>query len=153
MTLPVNGAEYTFSLMLVSAANPADFQVDPTIEVGDFQVSTDDSAFANLTTLPVVTPAGSRSVLVTLSAAEMTGEKVFVQGVDVAGEEWEDVAVFVDVPDGSIETVNDIMQGDRIETRTFLTINKKGTSSAILEKSIGGSLLSEDSIITTVDAP
>jgi hypothetical protein len=70
-------------------------QVNPTIAAGDFKVSIDGGAFANLATLPVVTPAGGRSVKITLSAAEMNGDNIFLQCVDAAGAEWCDLAINV----------------------------------------------------------
>ena len=102
MALPIQGIEYVFYVGLGNSLNPDDFLVDPTIEAGDFQVSIDDSAFANLNTLPVVTPTGSVMVKVTLSAAEMAGDKVNVVAIDVADDEWQDIIVSIDVPTGNV---------------------------------------------------
>lgn len=153
MSLPVKGVAYSFSVGLSSAANPAVFLANPTITVGDFKVSIDGAAFANLATAPVVTPAGSRTVLIALSSTEMNGSKVNVQGVDVAGNEWQEILIEIDVPDNSIETAVDVIEGDRIETSTSLRINRKGTVTEVLDKTIGGSLLNPGVTITTVDAP
>ena len=38
MATPKKGIEYSFSMYLVNASNPAEFVVDPTIVVGDFQI-------------------------------------------------------------------------------------------------------------------
>lgn len=98
MATPKKNTAYEFYLSLVDTANPASFKANPTIAAGDFLLSTDGLAFANLATLPVVTPAGSISVKISLSAAEMNGDKIIVQGIDQAGNEWDDVLVFIDVP-------------------------------------------------------
>ena len=150
MALPLRATAYTFYLTLVDASDPSKFLIDPTIAAGDFQVSTDGSALANLDTLPTVSPAGSANVLVTLSAAEMTGEKLTIQGIDTAAQ-WEDISGFLDIPDGSIETVLDIMQGDHTESSTSLVINKRGTATPVLEKNITGSLLSSRVTVRTTD--
>lgn len=88
--LPKKNTAYTFRLGLVSQST-GQFQVNPTIASGDFQVSLDGGAFSNLTTLPTVEPSGSRMVLISLSADEMNADHVVVQGVDQAGAEWNEV--------------------------------------------------------------
>ena len=150
MALPIRATQYQFYLTLVDASDPSKFLIDPTISAGDFQVSTDGGALANLDTVPTVSPAGSSNVLVTLSAAEMTGEKLTIQGIDTAAQ-WEDISGFLDIPDGSVETVLDIMQGDHTETSTSLVINKRGTTTPVLEKDITGSLLSPSVTVRTTD--
>lgn len=68
-------------------------QANPTLAAGDVQISKDGGAFANLTTLPAVTPAAGRAVKVDLSATEMTADQVMVQFVDAAGAEWDDLII------------------------------------------------------------
>ena len=64
-------------------------------------------------TLPVVTPAGSVSVRVDLSVAEMNGDKVIVRAKDVAGNEWNESVIFLDVPVGDAgDLVLDAMMAD-----------------------------------------
>lgn len=94
MGSPKKNAAYTFYSPLISVSGG--FQVNPTIAVGDFKVSIDGGAYANLATLPVVMPAGSTSVKFSLSAAEMNGDKITVQCIDVAGNEWEDAMFTID---------------------------------------------------------
>ena len=149
MTLPVSGVEYSFTIQLVDSANPADFLASPTIAAGDFQVSTDGGALANLTNLPTNSPAGSILVNVTLTASEMAGAKISVVGIDAAGAAWEDIAINIDVPTGSIETVLDLVEGDHVETNSSLVIKRKGTSTEILNKTVTGSLLSDSVTVTT----
>lgn len=90
---PKKNVAYTFDLSLVDSANRPQFKVNPTLATGDFKVSIDEGAFANLATLPTVTPAGGRNVKVALSAAEMNGDRITVQAVDAAGAEWDEVLV------------------------------------------------------------
>jgi hypothetical protein len=73
---------------LTSQTDTRLLQANPTIAAGDFKVSTDGGAFASLGTLPVVTPAAGKSVKITLSAAEMTGDNITVVCSDAAGAEW-----------------------------------------------------------------
>ena len=80
--------EYIFYVSLVSQADTKLFQNNPTIAAGDFLVSTDGSSTTNLDTLPVVTPASSDSVKITVSVAEMTGDNVKIVASDAAGAEW-----------------------------------------------------------------
>jgi hypothetical protein len=85
--------EYICYVCLTSQADNKLFQVNPTLAAGDVKVSLDGGAFNNLTTLPVVTPAGGRAVKVTLSIAEMTADNVEVVFSDAAGAEWCDLSL------------------------------------------------------------
>jgi hypothetical protein len=86
------GVEYIFYVSLVSQADTKLFQVNPTLAAGDVTITKDGGAFANLTTLPTVTPAGGKSVKVTVSATEMTADNVLIVFSDAAGAQWCDVA-------------------------------------------------------------
>jgi hypothetical protein len=68
-------------------------QVNPTIASGDFKVSIDGGALANLGTLPAVTPASSSMVKITLSTSEMAGANATVVCLDAAGAEWCDLTI------------------------------------------------------------
>lgn len=87
---PLRAVEYIFYRGLIASAAPSGFQVNPTLSIGDVKVSKDGGAFANLTTLPAVTPAGGKAVKITLSATEMTADNVVVLFSDAAGAEWND---------------------------------------------------------------
>ncbi len=102
---------------LVSQADTKLFQVNPTIAAGDFKVSIDGGAFANLATLPVVTPAGGRAVKISLSAGEMNGDNIKVQCVDAAGAEWCDMGFTLQT---STKQVDDLATAAEILT-TALT--------------------------------
>lgn len=91
---PVNGEDFIFYAALSSMSTAGSFQSNPTIAAGDFKVSKDGGALANLNTLPAVTPASSVMVKFTLSATEMTADNVTVVGIDqTATKEWADFCV------------------------------------------------------------
>jgi hypothetical protein len=95
---PIKGEAFTFTCALTSQADTDTFQANPTLAAGDVQVSIDGGAFANLTTLPTVSPAAGRQVEISLSAAEMNGDVIGVLFHDAAGDEWQDlyVEIFTD---------------------------------------------------------
>lgn len=100
---PRKNIAYKFDVGLVDQANTKLLRVNPTIAAGDFKVSTDHSAFANLATLPSVNPAGGRSVMIDLSASEMNGDNVVVQCIDAAGAEWCDLLVDIQTTASQID--------------------------------------------------
>lgn len=63
----------------------------PTIAAGDFKISKDGGAFANLTTLPTNTPASTVSVKLDLSATEMNADNILITWIDqTSTKEWAD---------------------------------------------------------------
>lgn len=93
---PVRAEDFVTYISLENAAIPGSFKANPTIAAGDFKISKDGGALANLTTLPSVEPAVSIWVKVTLSATEMTADNVSVQAIDqTATKEWADWAVTI----------------------------------------------------------
>lgn len=93
-TVPVKNVAFVFEIALVSQADTKLYQSNPTLAAGDVKVQTDDGTLANITTLPTGA-ASSKRVKVSLSAAEMNGDNVWVQFVDAAGAEWCDYAVCI----------------------------------------------------------
>jgi hypothetical protein len=88
---PNSGEAFRFFICLQNMAVSGSFKSSPTIAAGDFKVSKDGGAFANLTTLPSVAPSSSVSVQVDLSATEMTADNVLVVWIDqTATKEWAD---------------------------------------------------------------
>lgn len=85
--IPRSGVAYIFYTGLVSQANTMTLKSSPTLAAGDFKVSIDGGALANLATLPTNTPGGVM-VKISLSAAEMTGDNITVVCIDAAGAEW-----------------------------------------------------------------
>jgi hypothetical protein len=93
---PVKNEDFILYVSLESYAESGNFQNNPTIAAGDFQISKDGGAFANLTTLPVVTPASSKSLKITLSATEMNADNVLILGIDqTSPKEWADIAISI----------------------------------------------------------
>jgi hypothetical protein len=90
---PKRATAHKFYVGLVDQSNTKLLKANPTLAAGDVQVSKDGGAFANITTLPSANPASGRSLMVDLSATEMTADNVVVQFVDAAGAEWCDLFV------------------------------------------------------------
>lgn len=82
---PKKNTAWTVGVEVRSQLDPNSFQSAPTIAAGDFKISIDRSAYANLTNLP--TASGTMITLV-LTAAEMNGDEIKVQAFDVAGAQW-----------------------------------------------------------------
>ena len=153
MALPITNVAYVYDGFAVGdASNPDDFKVNPTIAAGDFKVSTDGGTKVNLATLPVVTPSGSDEIRISLSASEMNGARVVVSAKDVAGAEWQQAKLTITIPTGNTETIHDIQEGDHIESSTRLRINKKGTTTSLVDKAITGSLLPPSVTIGTTES-
>lgn len=93
---PVKNEDFIIYVSLEDYTNPGNFKANPTIAAGDFQISKDGGAFANLATLPTVTPASGRAVKITLSATEMNCDNVVVQCVDqTSPKEWADFVLSI----------------------------------------------------------
>ena len=93
---PVKGEDFVLYVALQDAADSRSFRAGPTLAAGDFQISKDGGALANLATLPVVEPAGSVIVKIALSTAEMTADNVVIVGIDqTATKEWADFALSI----------------------------------------------------------
>ncbi len=90
---PVRGEDFKTSICLTDMGNPGSFKANPTIAAGDFKISKDGGAFANLNTLPSVTPAAGVAVELLLSATEMTADYVIIVAIDqTTQKEWADYA-------------------------------------------------------------
>lgn len=106
MPTPKKGVAYIMpGLALFSVANPGKFQVNPTLAAGDFKISKDGGAFTNLTNLPTVTPAGGVRIEISLTATEMTADRIAILGIDQAGNEWGDVLHAFDT---TAQTLDDV---------------------------------------------
>lgn len=82
--------------VVLVTAGAAAFKANPTLATGDVKISKDGGAFANLGTLPVVTPASGRAVQVVLTDTELTCARAVIQFVDAAGAEWEDQQIIIE---------------------------------------------------------
>lgn len=90
---PSNGVAYTFYMSLRSQADSTAMKNTPTLTVGDWKVSIDGGALANLATLPTNTPAASVMVKVALSAAEMTGDNITIVFRNASGAQCFDETI------------------------------------------------------------
>jgi hypothetical protein len=89
---PVKNEEFKIRVSLEDYANPGNLKSNPTLASGDFKVDIDGAGLGNLATLPTVSPASSRLVLIELSATEMDGDVITVQCVDqTSPKEWADL--------------------------------------------------------------
>lgn len=93
---PVKNEDFILYVALADASDPASFKASPTIASGDWKVSKDGGALANLTTLPSVEPTGSVMVKITLAATEMNADNVTIVGIDqTATKEWSDFVLSI----------------------------------------------------------
>ncbi len=90
---PKKNTAYTCYISLISQANTKVMQSSPTLATGDFKVSIDGGTLTNLTTLPSVSPASSKMVVVSLSPSEMNGDNITIVCSDAAGAEWCDLVL------------------------------------------------------------
>jgi len=93
---PVKNEDFILYAALGSTSDGASFKSNPTIASGDWKVSKDGGALTDLTTLPVVTPAASVMVKITLSATEMNADVVTIVGIDqTTPKEWTDFVLSI----------------------------------------------------------
>lgn len=142
---PKRGVAFQLAIGLVDQANTKLLKVNPTIAAGDFQISKDFGAFANLTTLPTVLPAGGRSVQINLSISEMTADNIVIQCVDAAGAEWCDQMI-------NLQTT--VSQLDDLATAANLAlVNDKTTNLPTDPADQSLIIAATDAIMTRLGAP
>ena len=107
---PIKGRAYTFNIGVVDQSNTKLLKAAPTLASGDFKISKDGGAFANLATLPTVTPSGGTAVQIALSATEMTADNVVITAIDAAGAEWCDQLISFETKDPSFANFAFIMR-------------------------------------------
>jgi len=91
---PKRAEDFEFPITMEDYSTPGNFKSNPTLAAGDFKISKDEGAFANLTNLPAVTPASGVQVIVKLTSTEMTADKVLVVWQDqTTPKEWADNAL------------------------------------------------------------
>jgi hypothetical protein len=88
---PKKNEDFIIGVSLSDMATPGAIKTNPTIAAGDFKISKDFGAFANLATLPTVTPASGDQVKIELSSTEMNADNVHVVWKDqTSPKEWAD---------------------------------------------------------------
>lgn len=106
---PVKNSAFKFRASLF-AQSDNQIKAAPTLAAGDFKVSIDGGAFANLATLPSEEQTGMLEI--DLSSDEMNGDEIVVKAVDAAGDEWHSamwvihtVGQTFDTVDGNIDAI------------------------------------------------
>lgn len=159
---PKRGVAFKMYVGLVDQSNTKLLKANPTIASGDFQISKDGGAFANLATLPSANPASGRAVMIDLSASEMTADNVVIQCVDAAGAEWCDqmielattaaqlddlataanlatVASYIDTEIGTLQTsVNDLPTNAELATALGAIPTADENADALLGRNVSG---------------
>lgn len=116
----VRGAAYVFRCVLF-AQSDNQIKSNPTIASGDWMVSIDGGAFANLATLPDVDPDSSVQVKVSLSADEMNGDEIMVTAIDAAGAEWHSAAWVIHTAAQTLDTMDTNIDAALADTNELQT--------------------------------
>ena len=140
---PKKNAAHTFYLSLGSQSSAYTFQTNPTLAAGDVKVSTDGAAFANITTLPVVTPSGGKAVKVDLSASEMNGDNIQVLFSDAAGAEWADVLINIQT---SARQIDDLAYPATSGRSLAVDTSGQVTTGALANNAITAAAIAADAI-------
>jgi len=134
---PKRGEAYNFEVALTSQSDTNVFQTSVTLAAGDVLVSKDGGATSNISSLP--TEIGSTGILkVTLTAAEMTADRVAVLFHDQTGDEWADLLV-------TIQTVTD-NQIDDLATATDLATVDSNIDAILLDTGTDGVKVADGAI-------
>lgn len=173
---PKKNTQYIFYISLASQTSAVIMQSSPTIAAGDFKVSIDGGALANLGTLPVVTPAASKMVKVTLSTSEMNGDNITFVASDAAGAEWRDLVINIQTTaqqlddlatQTSVNTIDDFIDTEiadiqarlpaalvsgRIDASVGAMASAVITATAIATDAIGAAELAADAVAEIADA-
>lgn len=105
MSSPKQNQAYEFTIALADSAVAGAFKANPTVASGDFQISVGNATYGTLAITPVIDPAGSVNVKINLSSDEMNDPKITIRGIDAAGDEWDDVFIFIDATTVNIEDI------------------------------------------------
>ena len=93
---PVKNEDFVTYVALADMSAAASYKANPTIASGDFKISKDGGALANLSTLPTVAPAAGIAVKIELSSTEMNADNVFIQAIDqTSPKEWADFVLSI----------------------------------------------------------
>lgn len=93
---PKRAQAMTFRISLEDASAPGRNKLTPTLAAADFNIDKDGGGYNPLGTTPTVSPAASRSVLITLSGTEMTADMVTLVCSDATDPpEWCDLTICI----------------------------------------------------------
>lgn len=115
---PKRATAFKFYIGLVDQSNTKVLKANPTIASGDFKVSKDGGAFANLTTLPSANPASGAAIMIDLSATEMTADNVVVQCIDASGAEWCDQLINLQPTVNQLDDLGSLVLASVVEGST-----------------------------------
>jgi hypothetical protein len=88
LSLPIKGQAYVFGVGLLDSSNTTLHKTNPTIAAGDFKISKEGGAYANLTNLPAVSVAND-IIVISLTASEMDADWLAVRAQDQTSPvEW-----------------------------------------------------------------
>lgn len=88
---PKKNEDFVIYVALSDMNVPGKLKSNPTIASGDFQISKDGGAFANIATIPDVEPNSSKGVRIQLSSTEMNCDNVMIVWSDQTDPaEWAD---------------------------------------------------------------
>lgn len=144
-----NGAAgFTFGIGLIDQSNTKLLKANPTLASGDFKISIDGGAFANLNTLPTVTPAAGRQVQIVLSQAETNGDNLFIQCVDAAGAEWCDTWINIQTTARHLDDLafpatsgrSMVVDASGLVDANAVKVGPTGSGTAQTAKDLGGTL-------------
>lgn len=140
---PLKNSAYVFYVSLVSQANTKIMQASATLASGDVKSALDDAAPANLATLPVVDADYTKRIKVSLSAAEMNGDRVTVIFSDASGAEWCDLTVDIATvtnqfdslaTQASVNTIDDLLDSEigTLTTNVAAILADTGTDGVVV---------------------
>src|SRR3990172_343373 len=140
---------FIFYVGLVSQADTKLLKSSPTLAAGDFKVSIDGGALANLGTLPTVTPASGRMVKITLAQAEINGDNITVVCNDAAGAEWCDLIIniqtvprrFDDLASPATSGRSIVVDANGLVDANTVKVGPTGTGTAQTARDVGASVL------------
>lgn len=136
---PKKNTAFIFYTALEDQANAGLFKSSPTLAAGDFKVSIDGGALANLATLPTNTPGGVM-VKISLSADEMNGDNITVVCIDAAGAEWYDQLVNIQT---SAARIDDLATPTNITAGTITTVTTVTNGVTLADDAITASKFDE----------
>lgn len=146
---PKKNTAFIFYAALVSQANTKVNQSNPTIAAGDFKVSIDGGALANLATIPAVTPASSVMVKFSLSTSEMNGDNITIVCIDAAGSEWCDAVFNIQTAARQIDDLaypatsgrSMVVDASGLVDANMVKVGPSGSGTAQTARDVGASVL------------
>jgi hypothetical protein len=141
MAGPKKAVAYVTTIALYDAAVPGALKANPTIASGDFKISKDNGALANLTNLPSVSPAGSVMLQLSLTSTEMNADRISIVGIDQAGAEWTDFHMALDTESLTLTDVDARLPAALVSGRMDASVGAYQSGQAPLQPTVAGRTL------------